>query len=100
MLSPMEIKLPMDKSKLYIPVYTYDDVDWKALEPTFYLPAAKSRLCSHLPQEWMIKAVPEKYRKVRCGIGILQLGKVEAQLDFIEFQPEDFLGDRIALGPC
>jgi hypothetical protein len=94
----IDIKFPTDKQKLYIPIYTYDGVNWKALEPSFVLHAAKSRLRSEIPQAWKIKAMPENYKHVRCGFAIVNTRDIEEQSYFLEFSPDDLLNDKLPLG--
>jgi hypothetical protein len=95
MISPTEVKMPNDKKNLYIPLMTNDGVNWTALEPSFVLPAAKSRLRSALPDVWQQMAVPDKYRDVRCGLAIVKLQDIESSAYFLEFTPDDFLNDKI-----
>jgi hypothetical protein len=92
--APTEVKLPTDNKVLYVPVYTIDGIIWEALEPTFYLPTAKSRLCSHLPEQWRIKACPEKYKDVRGGLAIIPINVLEFHASFLELRPDDFSEDK------
>lgn len=95
MHSPTEVKLPDDKKHLYIPLLTNDGITWSALEPSFVLPTAKSRLRSAIPDQWKIMALPDKYKEVRCGLAIFNIQDIEPRVYFLEFTPDDFLNDKV-----
>lgn len=97
-MSSTEVKLSTDRKSLYIPILSNDGVRWTALEPTFVLESAKSRLRSALPDQWKVFAMPDKYRDVRCGLAVVSLQSIESSMYFLEFTPEDFLNDKVTPG--
>lgn len=88
----MDLHLPVNyPSYIYIPVYSYDGIDFRALDATADVHAAKARLRSVLPPAWELthEDLQHKYKELRCGLLTFQIGKTPAF--FTEFPINDFL---------
>lgn len=89
----IEPSLPVNyPSYIYIPIYSFDGVNFKALDVTTDVHLAKSRLRSVLPPAWELthEDLQDRFKDLKCGLLTFQIGSKSANF-YTEFPISEFL---------